>query len=132
MSNGAGGVQTDFRHLGAARTADSEYNGNALEEARASADAASLLRCAKEWVFAGLEQREHGVSEIERKGALEPTATWLGEHGEGNDGRRKERGESERDGVMEKKKAEREESSRGRQSEGMKRQIGRTETDVDS
>jgi hypothetical protein len=81
VSNGARGVQAGFRHLGAAGTADSEYNGNALEEAWAAADAASMLRCPKEWVVAALEQREHGISAIERKGMLEPTATGVGELG---------------------------------------------------
>ena len=116
MSNGARGVQTDFRHLGAAGAADSENNGNALEEARAAADAASMLRCPKEWVVAAFEQREHGIPAIERKGMLEPTATGIGELGGENQGRRKERGDGERDGEREKKREGGEGSSEGRQA----------------
>ena len=124
MSNGARGVQTDFRHLGAAGTADSEYNGNALEEARAAADAASLLRCAKEWVVAALEQSEHGGAAIERKGVLEPTATWL-EHGG-----RMTRGGRNGTGKKRRKKRGRGEKRRAR-PKGMKRQSIVTGAEVD-
>ena len=91
MSNGARGVQTDFRHLRAAGAADSEHNGHVLEEARAAADAARLLCCAKEWVVAALEQGEHGGA-ARGKVELGPYATWI-EYGANDEGRKERDGE---------------------------------------